>query len=160
MNEGGGLTLGVTNSYYTVIIVSLQHWLIHEQFWSKLLSPFSLRSRHDQEKMQIGVRYEARPLKKWSWHRDQLTFTTLCLCTCEKKGSFISPVCPLTDGPVDQLQAVLVLADQGGFDVFHDVPNVFQGSGHHGRAFGQCLQSAVHAPHRLTPAGKYKWYLI
>lgn len=58
----------------------------------------------------------------------------------------------LTDGPVDQLQAVLVLADQRGFDVLHDVTDVVQGSGHHGRALGQRLQPAVHAAHRLTPA--------
>lgn len=38
----------------------------------------------------------------------------------------------LTHSPVGQLHSLLVLVDQGRFDMFEDVTNVVQGSGHHG----------------------------
>lgn len=56
-----------------------------------------------------------------------------------------------TNSPVHQLQSLGVLADQRRFNVFHDVTNVVQGSGHHGRTLRQNLQSTVHAAYSLTP---------
>lgn len=56
-----------------------------------------------------------------------------------------------TNSPIGQLHPFLVLADQRGFNVFQDVTDIVQSSGHHGWTLRQNLQSTVHTAYSLTP---------